>query len=374
MASVHAEHLVKEFRARQEVVRALDDVSITVNDGEFAVFVGPSGSGKTTFLRCVAGLEIPSSGKLSIGDRDVTTLHPRERGIAMVFQDYALYPHMTVAENMSFALKNLRFPKAEIEARVATAARMLRIEALLERRPRQLSGGQRQRVALGRAIVRKPHVFLFDEPLSNLDAKLRGEMRVELADLHATLQTTAIYVTHDQVEALTLGQRIWVMKDGLVQQVGNGEELYNEPRNMFVASFIGTGVVNMLPATVVSLDGHVSVAVAGQQVVLPPERQQVALPWLGKDVVLGVRPEHVLLDAGEADPSQGVVRAVVHLVERLGSESLVHWRLGGHPLVSRMAPDVALRPGETCSLRLVLEKSHLFDPATEERIELVRAA
>jgi len=374
MASVHAEHLVKEFRARQEVVRALDDVSISVNDGEFAVFVGPSGSGKTTFLRCVAGLEIPTSGRLSIGDRDVTTLHPRERGIAMVFQDYALYPHMTVAENMSFALKNLRFPRAEIEARVNQAAKMLRIEMLLQRRPRQLSGGQRQRVALGRAIVRKPHVFLFDEPLSNLDAKLRGEMRVELADLHATLQTTAVYVTHDQVEALTLGQRIWVMKDGLVQQVGNGEQLYNEPRNMFVASFIGTGVVNMLPAAVASVAGTVWLSVAGQQVALPPERQRVATPWIGKDVILGVRPEHVSLEAGDADPAQGIVRATVHLVERLGSESLVHWKLGGHALVSRMAPDVALRAGETCSVRLALERSHLFDPVTEERIELAAAA
>src|SRR4051794_29324559 len=218
MAQVRAENLVKLFRSRSETVRAVDSINVTVPDHEFAVFVGPSGSGKTTFLRLVAGLEVPTSGRISIGDRDVTTLHPRERGIAMVFQDYALYPHMTVAENMSFALQNLKFPKAEIEQRVRQAARMLRIETLLARKPRQLSGGQRQRVALGRAIVRKPQVFLFDEPLSNLDAKLRAQMRVELADLHGQLETTAIYVTHDQVEAVTLGDRIFVMNDGLVQQ------------------------------------------------------------------------------------------------------------------------------------------------------------
>jgi multiple sugar transport system ATP-binding protein len=364
VATVTGEHLVKEFRAHQEVVRALDDVSVRVEDGEFAVFVGPSGSGKTTFLRCVAGLEIPTAGTLSIGDRDVTTLHPRERGIAMVFQDYALYPHMTVAENMSFALKNLRFSKAEIEQRVTQAARMLRIEALLGRRPRQLSGGQRQRVALGRAIVRKPYVFLFDEPLSNLDAKLRGEMRVELADLHATLRTTAIYVTHDQVEALTLGQRIFVMKDGKVQQVGDGDTLYNQPRNVFVASFIGTGQINILPVGVI--EGGGAVSVAGQRVPLPPERAAVAMVRAGSEVLLGMRPEHVQLAA--TLPGAPTIRASVHLVERLGSESLVHWRVGEHDLVSRLSADVALRAGDTAELGLAMDRAHLFDPTTEDRL------
>ena len=266
MAEVHAQNLTKIFHSRSDTVRAVDDLTVTIPDHEFAVFVGPSGSGKTTFLRLVAGLEVPTSGRLTIGDRDVTTLHPRERGIAMVFQDYALYPHMTVAQNMSFALENLRFPRSEIEQRVNQAARLLRIEMLLDRKPRQLSGGQRQRVALGRAIVRKPEVFLFDEPLSNLDAKLRGQMRVELAELHSQIGTTAIYVTHDQVEAVTLGNRIFVMNEGVVQQVGSGEELYKQPANLFVASFIGTPQINLIGGRLVSDDGALAVVLDGQRI------------------------------------------------------------------------------------------------------------
>ena len=368
MAEVHAENLVKLFKSKSEIVRAVDSINVEIPDHEFAVFVGPSGSGKTTFLRLVAGLEVPTSGRISIGDRDVTTLHPRERGIAMVFQDYALYPHMTVAENMSFALQNLKFPKAEIEQRVMQAAKMLRMETLLARKPRQLSGGQRQRVALGRAIVRKPQVFLFDEPLSNLDAKLRAQMRVELADLHQQLETTAIYVTHDQVEAVTLGDRIFVMNDGLVQQVGNGDQLYNTPANVFVASFIGTPAINLVPAQVVSDASGLAVSVGGQRLAIADAERDLARPWAGQAVILGIRPESLALGSTGSAASSPTLRVTVRLVEHLGSELLAHFEVAGEALVARLPADAVLRVGETRDVSVTIAKSHLFDPVTERRI------
>jgi multiple sugar transport system ATP-binding protein len=378
VAEVRAEQLLKLFKSHQETVRAVDSIDVHIPDHEFAVFVGPSGSGKTTFLRLVAGLEVPTSGRITIGDRDVTTLHPRERGIAMVFQDYALYPHMTVAQNMSFALENLKFPKAEIQQRVLAAARLLQMENLLGRKPRQLSGGQRQRVALGRAIVRKPQVFLFDEPLSNLDAKLRAQMRVELADLHRQLETTAIYVTHDQVEAVTLGDRIFVMNDGLVQQVANGDELYNAPANVFVASFIGTPQINLISAQLVSDPGGLAVSIGGQRVAVPAGAENAARAWAGQEVILGIRPEAVVLGNGAGSVSASAangtasesssLRASVRLVEHLGSELLAHFEVAGNPLVARLPADAGIRAGETCDISVNLSKSHLFDPASQRRI------
>jgi ABC-type sugar transport system ATPase subunit len=364
MAEVRAEKLLKVFRNRQEAVRAVNEVDVLIPDHEFAVFVGPSGSGKTTFLRLVAGLEVPTGGKLFIGERDVTTLHPRERGIAMVFQDYALYPHMTVAQNMSFALENLGYPREEIQTRVVETARMLQIDALLGRKPRQLSGGQRQRVALGRAIVRKPAVFLFDEPLSNLDAKLRAEMRLELSELHAELQTTAIYVTHDQVEALTLGDRIFVMNDGRVQQIGTGAEVYDAPANAFVASFIGTPQINLVKAQVAQCEQGLAVSIDGQQLPVPQEQQQRVAPWVGREVFLGIRPEHLDLEPPVADGS--ALSATVRIVEHLGPELLVHLDVSGSPLVARVPVQTPVRSGETRIVGVNMRAVHLFDTAGDQ--------
>jgi len=369
MAEVRAENLTKIFRSRSETVVAVNDLSVHIPEGEFAIFVGPSGCGKTTFLRLVAGLEAATSGRIYIGTEDVTTLHPRERGIAMVFQDYALYPHMSVGENMSFALKNLHFPRSEIEERVRQTALMLQIEPLLDRKPRELSGGQRQRVALGRAIVRKPQVFLFDEPLSNLDAKLRGQMRVELAELHAKLRTTAIYVTHDQVEAMTLGQRVFVMKDGVLQQSGNGDDLYNSPENVFVASFIGTPQINLIPVRLIGGDDGQCILVEGQRLPIPVAYQDVCRAWVGREVLLGLRPEHMRLSAGGGDATpMASLRARVRLVERLGSEMLVHFDLSEKALVAEMDADTNVHVGDLCTLEVNINRVHLFDPETEKRI------
>src|SRR5580698_5856205 len=299
-------------------VHAVKDVNLDIRDKEFMVFVGPSGCGKTTTLRMVAGLESITSGRILIDDTVVNDLPPMDRDIAMVFQNYALYPHMSVYDNMAFGLKMRKFDKPEIQKRVREAAEILGIHELLKRKPRQLSGGQRQRVALGRAIVRHPQVFLFDEPLSNLDAKLRVQMRVELKKLHERLGTTAIYVTHDQVEAMTLGDRVVVMKDGLVQQVGDPMELYNEPANRFVAGFIGSPAMNFADVRITGESGAVWAEAEGMRVKVPAPLQARLAPYTGKPATFGIRPEDLHI-AGAGDPAELTFDAAVEVVERLGS-------------------------------------------------------
>ncbi|MEM9185050.1 MAG: sn-glycerol-3-phosphate ABC transporter ATP-binding protein UgpC [Planctomycetota bacterium] len=333
---------------------AVRDVSVDIADGEFVVLVGPSGCGKSTTLRMVAGLEDISSGEIAIGDRVVNRVQPGDRDIAMVFQNYALYPHMTVRQNMAFGLKMRRTPKAEINTRVAEAAKMLAIEPLLDRRPRALSGGQRQRVALGRAIVRQPAAFLFDEPLSNLDAKLRGEMRTEIAGLHDRLRSTMIYVTHDQVEAMTLGDRLVLMKDGVVQQQGAPLEVYSRPANRFVATFIGSPAMNLF-------EGEVAGGVfrlAGGAGELPVDGAPAGA------AVLGVRPEDL---APAANGDRVFAPAAVKTVEHLGHETLLHATVGGAACVARLPASGVATAGENAPLAVRPGAHHLFAADDEGR-------
>src|SRR6059036_2334291 len=290
-----AQVMMKDLNKKYDEVHAVKDVNLHIQDKEFMVLVGPSGCGKSTTLRMVAGLEEITAGEIQIGNRVVNDLPPKDRDIAMVFQNYALYPHMTVYDNMAFGLKMRKFPKPEIAKRVQEAAEILGIQELLKRKPRQLSGGQRQRVAVGRAIVRHPQVFLFDEPLSNLDAKLRVQMRVELKRLHDRLETTAIYVTHDQVEAMTLGDRVVVMKDGWIQQVGEPLELYRRPANRFVASFIGSPSMNFITVNVTAEDDHFSLTCQGWHFRLPTRLFPNLGPRVGRSVCVGMRPQHIRL-------------------------------------------------------------------------------
>jgi len=321
MAEIVLERVTKVFAG---AVAAVDDVSLRIEDGEFMVLVGPSGCGKSTLLRLIAGLEDVDAGAISIGDRDVTELPPRERDVAMVFQSYALYPHMTVRQNLGYGLKVRRLPKQETAERVERVARLLRLDGLLERRPAALSGGQRQRVAMGRAIVREPQAFLMDEPLSNLDAKLRVGMRAELAGLHARLGATTVYVTHDQVEAMTLGQRVAVMRDGRIQQVATPKKLYARPDNLFVASFIGSPAMNLVEAR---LDGT-AIEFGGHRIELPPEH----LPEPRSDlIVLGIRPES-FEDASLADPSLPQLDVEVAVLEELGSDAHVVFAVDATPV------------------------------------------
>src|SRR5271170_5763016 len=312
MAEVVLQNLNKNF----DEVYAVKNVNLSIRDKEFMVLVGPSGCGKTTTLRMVAGLESITSGRIMIDDKVINELAPMDRDIAMVFQNYALYPHMSVYDNMAFGLKMRKFDRADIARRVQEAAEILGMQELLKRKPRQLSGGQRQRVALGRAIVRHPQVFLFDEPLSNLDAKLRVQMRVELKKLHERLGTTAIYVTHDQVEAMTLGDRVVVMKDGWVQQVGDPLELYNEPANRFVAGFIGSPAMNFASVRISAADGALWAANDGMRIKVPGALKQRLERYDGKPLTLGIRPEDLRVANG-ADPAELSFDAVVEVVERL---------------------------------------------------------
>jgi multiple sugar transport system ATP-binding protein len=355
MATVTFEQVNKRFG---DFV-AVKDLDLAIQDGEFMVLVGPSGCGKTTSLRMIAGLEEISSGTLRIGDRVVNDVAPKDRDIAMVFQSYALYPHMSVRDNMSFGLKLKKVPKPEIEKRVAEGAGMLGLENLLDRKPRELSGGQRQRVALGRAIVREPAVFLMDEPLSNLDAKLRVETRANIARIHQRLGTTTVYVTHDQVEAMTMGTRIAVMDKGALQQVGPPQELYDHPRNLFVAGFIGSPSMNFVD---VKASGS-SVSGAGMSFPIPTRFGTVD----GKDLVAGFRPEHLDLgDAGDA----AAIRAKADVVEYLGDEVLLHVTVQGHEgdVVAVVSSEHRVKPGDVLDLKLPLEKLHLFDKATGEAL------
>jgi multiple sugar transport system ATP-binding protein len=348
-------------------VRAVKNVNLEINDHEFVVLVGPSGCGKTTTLRMVAGLEDITSGEISIDGKVVNNLPPMDRDIAMVFQNYALYPHMSVYQNMAFGLRMRKFEKPEIDRRVKQAAEVLGIEPLLERRPRQLSGGQRQRVALGRAIVRNPRVFLFDEPLSNLDAALRVQMRVELKRLHDRLETTAIYVTHDQVEAMTLGDRVVVMKDGLVQQVGAPLELYDRPANRFVAGFIGSPAMNFITTSLASSGGGLWAEAQGMRIRVPPEKQQTLERYTGQRVLIGVRPE-ALRVANGADAADYSFDSVVEVVEPLGSEILLNVRAGDSPLVARVDPATRIAAHERVRLAFDPARLHFFDTTNEASI------
>ena len=340
------------------------DASFEVADGERLVLVGPSGCGKSTLLRMIAGLESISAGTLRIGGRVVNDLPPKDRDIAMVFQSYALYPHMTVAENLSFALRLRNMATAEIDQRVAKAAAMLGLADMLQRKPSQLSGGQRQRVALGRALVREPQVFLLDEPLSNLDAKLRAGMRAEIARIHAQFGATMIYVTHDQIEAMTLGQRIVVLKDGEIQQIDTPMALYERPANLFVATFLGSPAMNTVAGRLQAADGLV--LDAGDGAVLRMNGLDVPPAWLGRDLHLGIRPEH-LFEA--VDPASAAFEATVGMVEPVGNEVFVSLRRGAQSLVARMPPDRLPSLGDTLAIGLRPDKLLFFDPGSGERVQ-----
>jgi multiple sugar transport system ATP-binding protein len=359
-----AQVVMKDLNKKYDEVHAVKDVNLHIRDKEFMVLVGPSGCGKSTTLRMVAGLEEITGGEIAIGDRVVNDLPPKDRDIAMVFQNYALYPHMTVYDNMAFGLKMRKFPKAEIQKRVSDAAEILGIHELLKRKPRQLSGGQRQRVAVGRAIVRHPQVFLFDEPLSNLDAKLRVQMRVELKRLHDRLETTAIYVTHDQVEAMTLGDRVVVMKDGWIQQVGEPLELYGKPANKFVAGFIGSPAMNFAEVTVVDDGGSLAVSNPGLRIVVPPARAERLRAYKGQTITLGVRPE----DLRVATDGRAGFDALVEVVEPLGSEILLDVKVGPHVMVARVDPTVRAKVHENIRLTVEPDRAHFFDAKTEAAI------
>jgi multiple sugar transport system ATP-binding protein len=362
-----AEVIVRKLNKKFDLTHVVKDVDLQIHDKEFVVFVGPSGCGKTTTLRMIAGLEAITSGDILIDNTVVNDVPPMDRDIAMVFQNYALYPHMSVAGNMAFGLKMRKFEKSEIESRIKRAADILGIGDLLHRKPRQLSGGQRQRVALGRAIVRDPKVFLFDEPLSNLDAKLRVQMRVELKKLHERLGTTAIYVTHDQVEAMTLGDRVVVMKDGLVQQVGEPLELYNTPANRFVAGFIGSPAMNFADVTLATSDGKVWAEAPGLRIGLPEPVAHRVNGRNGGKATVGIRPEDIHI-AGPADPADLCFDVEVEVVEQLGSEILLDTRVGNSTFVASVDPTLRTRVHDRLKLAMNPARLHLFDAQTEAAI------
>jgi multiple sugar transport system ATP-binding protein len=362
-----AEVIVHKLNKKFDLTHVVKDVDLQIHDKEFVVFVGPSGCGKTTTLRMIAGLEAITSGDILIDNTVVNDVPPMDRDIAMVFQNYALYPHMSVAGNMAFGLKMRKFEKSEIESRIKRAADILGIGDLLHRKPRQLSGGQRQRVALGRAIVRDPKVFLFDEPLSNLDAKLRVQMRVELKKLHERLGTTAIYVTHDQVEAMTLGDRVVVMKDGVVQQVGEPLELYNTPANRFVAGFIGSPAMNFADVTLTAGNGKVWAEAPGLRIGLPEPVAHRVNGRNGGKATVGIRPEDIHI-AGPADPAELCFDVEVEVVEQLGSEILLDTRAGNSTFVASVDPTLRTRVHDRLKLAMNPARLHLFDAQTEAAI------
>ncbi len=365
MARVHLDSVTKKFG----LVTAVNDVTLEIPDKQFTVLVGPSGCGKTTCLRLIAGLEEASGGDIYIGERRVNDVPPKDRDIAMVFQNYALYPHMSVYDNMAFGLRLRKYQKSEIDRRVKEAAEMLGIEGLLDRKPKQLSGGQRQRVALGRAIVREPQVFLMDEPLSNLDAKLRVQTRAEIKKLHARLQTTTVYVTHDQVEAMTMGDRIVVMKDGLVQQVDTPLNLYEKPANLFVAGFIGSPAMNFIDSTISESAGVFRVSADGFQVEVPRELAGGVKPWAGRKVVFGIRPEDIQdrALAPDANPAW-TIRAAVEVHEPLGSDVILYLTVGPNSIVARVDAHTQAKMGQTIEVAIDMRKMHLFNAQTQDAI------
>jgi len=367
MARVRLDHVRKQY---DNGFVAVHDASFEIHDGEFVVLVGPSGCGKSTTLRMIAGLETVTSGTLTIGDRVVNDVPPKDRDIAMVFQNYALYPHMTVFDNMAFGLKLRGYPKQEIRERVDRAAEILGIGGILDRKPRQLSGGQRQRVAVGRAIVRQPQVFLFDEPLSNLDAKLRVQMRAEISRLHRQLGTTMVYVTHDQVEAMTMGNRIVVMNGGHIQQIDEPMNIYHHPANKFVAEFIGSPSMNFIRGSVVAGEGISFISSDGDFALgLSNENADMLREWIGKDIIMGIRPEDMYVAESHAVP--GVVShatMTLDVVEPMGNEMFLYVRTGEHRLVARVAPQSLPQPDASIDLAFDLTRLHFFDPDTENNI------
>jgi len=361
MAEVALRNVVKRY----DDVVAVSNISLDIPNHEFVVLVGPSGCGKSTTLRMIAGLEEISDGEISIGGEVVNDLPPKDRDIAMVFQNYALYPHMTVAENMSFGLKLRKFPKAEIRQRVDNAARILDITELLARRPKQLSGGQRQRVAMGRAIVRNPKVFLFDEPLSNLDAKLRVQMRTEIKRVHQKVKTTTVYVTHDQVEAMTLADRVVVMHKGKIEQIGTPNELYHHPKTRFVAGFIGSPAMNFIPVKLETNGSGLSLRLSNSLAFPVPEARAARFrSHAGKDVLFGLRPEHITETRGRENGSGYEFPVTLDVVEPMGMETIVFFKVEGTEVCGRVEPSAAKASGETMQLRANLDHMHLIDPAT----------
>ena len=366
MADVRIKALHKSYGA----VPAVRGVDLDIKDGEFAVLVGPSGCGKSTLLRTIAGLENATDGTIEIGGEVVNDVRPRDRDVAMVFQDYALYPHMNVRRNIGFGLKARKFPKADIEQRVGSAAAMLGITQLLDRYPRQLSGGQRQRVAIGRAIVRNPKLFLFDEPLSNLDAQLRDEMRGEIKRLHQEIATTMIYVTHDQIEAMTLADRIVLMRDGVIEQQGAPLDLFERPASRFVAGFLGSPKMNFLPAVLARSAAGDAIRIGGQEadLQLPAGRVGNAVGD-GAPVILGLRPEHICRASGAVPPLGSVrLNTTIELLQPTGSRSYATFRLGGQPVVAELQAHDVSRPGEAISMDVNLRRAAIFDAATERAI------
>jgi multiple sugar transport system ATP-binding protein len=366
MANVVLKNLSKRFG---DVV-AVNDVNLEIKDREFVVLVGPSGCGKTTTLRMVAGLEEISDGEILIGDRMVNKLTPMERNIAMVFQSYALYPHMKVFDNMAFGLKMRKVPKEQREKQVNKAAEILGIEELLDRKPKQLSGGQRQRVALGRAIVRDPDVFLFDEPLSNLDAKLRVQMRIELKKLHERLLATVIYVTHDQVEAMTMGDRIVVMKDGIVQQVGSPLEIYNHPANQFVAGFIGSPAMNFVPCRLIEENSRYHIDTGDYRIAFPDFLAAKLSAVKGGEFIFGIRPEHFQDKPAENGHSSDlpVFKATINVIETLGKETFLDLSTGQHSLTALLDADIEAKTHQEIELVPNMDKIHLFDSESGEAV------
>jgi multiple sugar transport system ATP-binding protein len=365
MAEVILKDLVKQY---PNGFRAVDRINLSIEDKEFVVLVGPSGCGKSTTLRMVAGLEEISDGVIKIGDRVVNDVAPKDRNIAMVFQNYALYPHMDVYANMAFGLKLRKFPKDQIDQRVKRAAEILGITQLLDRKPKQLSGGQRQRVAVGRAIVRDPEVFLFDEPLSNLDAKLRVTMRAELSKLQHQLETTMIYVTHDQVEAMTMGDRIVIMKDGLIQQVGAPLEVYDHPQNEFVAGFIGSPPMNFFKAKLTKADGAMVVEMGAFKLKVPQQYASFYNAYMGKDVTFGIRPEDITDSTPEGRGIWESSTAVVEVIEPLGAEIILELAKGEHSFTARVDPHSKSKLNQESTVYYDMAKMHLFDPETEKVI------
>ncbi|ACJ75987.1 sugar ABC transporter ATP-binding protein [Thermosipho africanus H17ap60334] len=366
MAKVELEHVWKIYDGKVEAVK---DATFTIEDKEFVVLLGPSGCGKTTTLRMIAGLEEITKGTLKIDGKVMNDVEPKDRDIAMVFQNYALYPHMTVYDNMAFGLKLRKVPKDEIDRRVKEAAKILGIEEYLDRKPRQLSGGQRQRVAVGRAIVRNPKVFLFDEPLSNLDAKLRTQMRSELKKLHHRLEATIVYVTHDQIEAMTMADKIIVMKDGVIQQIGSPHEIYNKPANTFVAGFIGSPAMNFVNAKIIRENG-LWIKSSGLKLKVPSQFEETLEKYIDKDIIFGIRPENIYDKMFAMLPKEGenTARAKVDVVEPLGSETILHLVAGEDKLVAVVDPKTEAKEEQEIDLVFDMNTMHVFDKETGKAI------